>query len=87
MPGDSELKVTLRAHVDRLWVTCVSCPLSERQAVWDRGLVALKVLAGTDHEHPEIAEALQDLGYRLGISGANVQTARLFSSRRGEVKR
>ena len=83
MPRESELKVTLRAHVDRLWVTCVTCPLSERQAVWDQGLVALKALAGTDYEHPEIAGALQDLGYRLGIPEASVQAARPVGSRRG----
>lgn len=83
MPSESELKVTLRAHVDRLWVTCVTCPLSERQAVWDRGLVALKALAGIDYERAEMAEALQDLGYRLGIPDANMRTARLFGPKRG----
>lgn len=41
----SEVTPMLQAHVDRLWVTCVSCSVADRQEIWDRSLMAPGPLA------------------------------------------
>jgi hypothetical protein len=61
----------------------VNCTLSEREKVWDQGLIALKALAGSDFECANMADALQDTGYRLGIFSANARAARLYGSKTG----
>lgn len=83
----SELTSALQAGVDRLWVKCVNCSLSEREEVWDQGLVVLKALTGSDFECADMADALQDTGYRPGIFKVNARLARLHGSEMGNVRR
>ncbi|MET0582726.1 MAG: hypothetical protein ABWY48_11065 [Pseudoxanthomonas sp.] len=61
----SELDSVLQAHVDRLWVSCVNCAISERQETWDRGLPTLRELAGDGYCCPAMEDAVQDIGFRL----------------------
>lgn len=85
MPSSSgsELTSALQNQVDRLWVKCVNCSLSEREEVWDQGLIGLKSLTGPDFECAGMADALQDAGYRLGIFRSNARTARFYGSKLG----
>ena len=79
------LSPALQADVDRLWVSCVSCPLAEREEVWDRGLITLRALTGPDFEGEGMADALQDAGHRLGIFQANALTLRILESIKGRL--
>lgn len=85
MPSSSgsELSSALQVGVDRLWVKCVNCRFSEREKVWNQGLTVLQALAGSDFERPDMVDALQDVGYRLGIFNINAQMSRLYGSKMG----
>jgi hypothetical protein len=76
----SELPSNRQADVYRLWVACVNCSVADRQATWDRGLVALKALAGPGFQCAAMEDALQDAGFRLGIFHCNALSARFYSA-------
>lgn len=72
----SELSPMLQARVDRLWVTCVNCSLTDRQATWDKGVLAIATLPGASTD--AMADAVQDAGFRLGTLATDARTARSY---------
>ena len=77
----SEITQTLQAHLDRLWVTCVSCSLSSRQQIWDTGLGTSGPFAGI--RTIELEDAIQDAGFRLGVLTLNAKWARFYGAKMG----
>ena len=74
----SELEFSQQKQVDLLWVACVNCATAQRQATWDRGLLALRAKAGSGFTGMELDDAIQDMGFRLGIFHCNAQSARFY---------
>ncbi|NDK37546.1 hypothetical protein DT603_01630 [Pseudoxanthomonas gei] len=79
----SQLERSLQKLVDLLWVECVNCPVAERQAIWDRGLLAIRSTVGAAFLCVEMQDALQDAGFRLGIFYFNAQAARFYGAAMG----
>lgn len=79
----SELERSLQSHVDLLEEGCMNCSMAERQATWDRGLLAIRAKAGAGFMSVEMDDALQDAGFRLGIFDFNAQTARFYGAAMG----
>ena len=79
----SELERSLQERVDLLWVDCVNCATAERQATWDRGLLAMRAEVGPACQCVEMDDAIQDMGFRLGIFHFNARAARFYGAAMG----
>jgi hypothetical protein len=82
----TELPEVLQAAVDHLWVKCVTCPISSRQALWETEADELRTKTGTGIFKTAMEDALQDAGFRLGIFRFNAQAARFYGAAMGSAE-